>query len=132
MAKYIYPAVIVEEDDCFQVSFPDFDGINTFGKDLQEAYDMAEDALSLMLYDIEDTDGVIPAASDINAIRKKHKTDIVTLVSCDTIVYREQRYNRLVKKTVTIEYWLNRMGEKANLNFSQLLRNAIKQELNIL
>ena len=130
MAKYIYPAIFSEEGYMYNVSFPDLSGCNTFGNNLQEAFDMAEAALSLYLYECEENKIPIQKATRINDIQHK-KNEIVSLVSCDTIVYRERFDCTLVKKTVTIESWLNKMAENANLNFSQLLRKAIKNELNL-
>jgi len=37
----------------------------------------------------------------------------------------------MVKKNCTIPSWLNVEAEKANLNFSAILQNALKQELHI-
>ena len=59
MAKYIYPAIFEREDDYYNVSFPDLPGCNTFGKGLQQSFDMAEDALALYLYDFEEHDQTV-------------------------------------------------------------------------
>ena len=37
----------------------------------------------------------------------------------------------LVKKTLSIPYWLNVEAERQGINFSHTLQNAIKQQLNI-
>ena len=130
MAKYLYPAIFSKEKENYNVSFPDIPGCITFGRSLQEAYDMAEDALCLILYSMEEDGDQIPEVSDINAITHG-ENEIVTLISCDTISYREKNDNRLVNKTVTIEFWLNKMAENAHLNCSRLLRKAIKEELGL-
>ena len=57
--------------------------------------------------------------------------EFVSLVSCDTLEYRQFFDNRAVKKTLTIPSWLNTMSEKQGLNFSAILQNALKQELHI-
>ncbi len=130
MAKYIYPAIFEQENDCYNVSFPDLPGCNTFGKGLQQSFDMAEDALALYLYDFEEHEKTIPKVTDISSIKCKGNS-FATLISCDTIHYREMHDNKLVNKTVTIESWLNKQAEKNHLNCSRLLRNAIKAELGI-
>lgn len=62
MSKYIYPALFEkDENNAICVSFPDIPGCFTSGADLQEAYDNAEDALCLMLYDMEECGKKIPA-----------------------------------------------------------------------
>jgi predicted RNase H-like HicB family nuclease len=131
MAKYLYPAVFEKDGEQYSVVFPDVPGCATCDSTLQEAYEMAEDALCMMLYSLEEESKPIPKASDISAIKVKDGR-IVSLVKCDTVFYREWHDNRLVNKTVTIESWLNKMAERAHLNCSQLLRNAIKEKLNIL
>ncbi|MEI3063121.1 MAG: type II toxin-antitoxin system HicB family antitoxin [Oscillospiraceae bacterium] len=52
MAKYVYPAIFTEDEDGYSVRFPDVDGCFTSGRSLQEALEMAEDALCLMPYDM--------------------------------------------------------------------------------
>ena len=44
-----YNAIFYRLDDEWGVKFPDIEGIHTGGKDFEEAYDMATDALSGML-----------------------------------------------------------------------------------
>lgn len=95
---------------------------------LQDAYDMAEDALCLMLYDIEEDGNDIPPASDISTI-KTSDGEFVSLVSCDTIAYRMRHDKRAVKKTLTIPAWLNTMAEREGINFSSVLQSALKKKL---
>lgn len=65
MAKYIFPAVFDQEDDgSFSVSFPDINNCYTQGDDLQDAYEMAEDVLCLVLYKMEENNDIIPAPSN--------------------------------------------------------------------
>ena len=130
MAKYIFPAIFEKEGEYYNVSFPDLPGCNTFGRGLQESFDMAEDALALFLYDYEEQGRQVPEPSDIRNISYGAES-FPTLVSCDTITYREKYDSRLVNKTVTLESWLNKLAEKNHLNCSRLLRNAIKAELGL-
>ena len=130
MAKYIYPAVFTKEETIYIVRFPDLDNCYTQGDSIQEAYEMAEDVLCLMLYDMEENNANIPAASELSSI-KTEKNEFVSLVSCDTLEYRKYYENRAVKKTLTIPAWLNTMSEREDINFSQVLQAALKKELNI-
>lgn len=130
MAKYAYPAVFTREGDAYSVSFPDIKGCVTFGSTLPEAMEMAEDALCLVLYDKEETGADIPAASDIKAVQMA-TDEVVSLVSCDTVEYRKFFDSRAVKKTLTIPNWLNTLSERAGINFSSVLQNALKEQLNI-
>lgn len=129
--KYAYPAIIqAEADGLYSVEFPDIDGCVTSGSSLPDAIQMAEDALCLMLYDMEESGEAIPAPSDPKAVQAG--TDaLVSLVCCDTIEYRKLYNNKAVKKTLTIPAWLNTLAERADLNFSSVLQDALKLWLDI-
>lgn len=129
--KYIYPAVFTKDGDFYIVKFPDIEGCYTQGETLSEAFEMAEDALCLMLYDYEEEGKKIPEPSDIKKIKVSSNDDFVSLVSCDTLEYRKFYDNKAVKKTLTIPSWLNTMSEKEGINFSSVLQNALKKELHI-
>lgn len=130
MAKYIYPAIFAKDGEFYTVRFPDLEGCYTQGEDLQDAYEMAEDVLCLMLYDLEEEGESIPLASEVSAI-KTEKGEFVSLVSCDTLEYRQYYDNKAVKKTLTIPAWLNTMSEREGINFSAVLQSALKSELHI-
>ena len=59
------------------------------------------------------------------------KDDIVTLVDVDFTEYRRKADNRAVKKNCTIPYWLNVEAEKAGINYSKVLQDAIMRVLGI-
>ena len=108
------------------VSFPDIPGCFTFGDNMADTLFMAEDAASMMIASFEDDGDPIPVPSDISTIR----TDgIVSLVPVDTDEWRRKFDNKAVKKTLTIPSWLNRKAEKAGINFSQVLQDALKAML---
>ena len=54
------------------------------------------------------------------------------MVFCDTLEYRKLYNNKAVKKTLTIPAWLNTMAEKQEINFSTILQQALKRELNLM
>lgn len=130
MAKYVYPAIFLEEEGGYSVTFPDIENCFTCADTMHDAIMMAEDALNLMLCQIED-DGVTPnPPTDIKDITVDEKS-VVSLIAADTIEYRKVIDCKAVKKTLTIPNWLNIMSEKANLNFSQVLQEALMQKLDI-
>lgn len=132
MAKYIYPAVFTPEDGGkFSITFPDIDGCFTCGDDLVNGMEMAQDALALMLTHLEDEKRKIPASSAINSLTVSN-AEFATYISCDTTVYRRLMNNTAVKKTLSIPSWLNDSAVAAGLNFSQVLQDALKQQLNII
>lgn len=91
---------------------------------------MANDVLCLTLYDLEQESAEIPAASAVNSI-SHGENEFVSLVGCDTIAYRRFFDNKAVKKTLSIPSWLNDMAERAGINFSGTLQEALKTKLNI-
>jgi len=124
--KYVYPVVFEDDDGKIGVSVPDIPGCYSFGDDMAEAILMAEDAIAMMLVEYENAGQSVPVASSISDI----KTDgIVSLVLADTEKWRKQFDNKAVKKTLTIPSWLNSLAEKAGLNFSQVLQEALQTKL---
>ena len=126
--KYIYPAVFSEDDGKIGVDVPDIKGCHTFGDNMIEAFEMARDAIEMMLVSFEDDNQDIPVPSKINDI----KTDgYVSYVLADTDRWRKEFDNKAIKKTLSIPRWLNFKAEKAEINFSQTLKEALCQKLGL-
>lgn len=130
MAKYLYPAVFTKEDVGYSVNFPDLKNCFTSGATLEEAMEMANDVLCFTLYNLEEKSAPIPQASAVNSVLHE-ENEFVSLVGCDTIAYRRFFDNKAVKKTLSIPSWLNDMAERAGINFSGTLQDALKAKLNI-
>lgn len=131
--KYVYTAVFSQEpgtEGTYNVHFPDLPGCNTFGISLDDAIYMARDALCLWLYTAEERGETVPSATAPSKI-KVTGDDFVTAVAIDTDDYRRYFDNKLIKKTLNIPAWLNQRAEDANINFSQTLQKALKEELQI-
>ena len=130
MAKYCYPAVFTPDGDGYAVTFPDIEGCYTCGDTLEEAMKMAEDVLNLTLTFKEDEGIPFGKPSDVRKI-KTEEGEFVSLFMADTAVYRKKINNKSVKKTLTIPQWLNTAAEERGVNFSQVLQEALKKELQI-
>jgi predicted RNase H-like HicB family nuclease len=128
--RYIYPAVIKLIDEIYDVSFPDIDNCFTFGEDLEDALDSANDVLALCLYDMEQDNRDIPKASGLQDLVLK-EGESVSWINVWMVPVRDKMENRAIKKTVTIPKWINDIGVENNLNFSQILQAAIKEKYNI-
>ena len=129
--KYVFPAILrLEENIGYFVSFPDLERGATQGDTLADALSMAEDALCLALYDMEESQESIPSPSNPRTLNMQ-EDDIVTLISVNTENYRQYYENKLVRKTLNIPSWLNKQAEEANINLSQTLQAALKNELQI-
>jgi predicted RNase H-like HicB family nuclease len=127
--RYVYPAIFTPEAGAYSVIFPDLE-IATSGETLVEAMDMAQDALCLQLYDLEEHKEAIPAASSITDLDCPTGS-FASLIECDTMEYRRYYDNKAVKKTLSIPSWLNTMAEREDINFSAVLQKALKAELNL-
>lgn len=127
--KYVYPAIFTPlPSGEYDVRVPDLPGCITCGKNLADAIEMAEDAISMWLCDAEDNQESIPVSSEKLTV---DHPKFINLVVADIEKYRRENDNRAVKKTLTIPNWLNSRAEKAGINFSQTLQKALKKQLNI-
>ncbi len=127
--KKTKPIVQTPEKKGYTVYIPDFD-INTQGNDLTEAIEMARDAIGLMGIDLQDDKKTLPTPS-LAADVALSGEEFVTFVDVNFTEYRRKSELKVVKKNCTIPGWLCYEAEKANINFSQALQSALKQELNI-
>ena len=122
--KGVYPVILSQGKEFIVVYIPDFN-INTQGKDIADAIEMARDAIGIMGIDIEDEGEILPVATPLGDIKKENEKDIITLVDVDFAEYRRRNDMRTVKKNCTIPSWLNFEAEKAGVNFSVVLQEAI-------
>lgn len=130
--KYVYPAIFTpEEDGGYSIIFPDLEGCFTCGDDLIDGMQMAEDVLALVLYGYEEDDREIPLPSKRESI-KLNGDEFVNYVACDTMEYRKRYNNKAVKKTLSIPAWLNEKACSMNINFSQVLQEALMKETGML
>lgn len=128
--SYIFPAIFEKSPTGYGVSFPDLPGCISMGKDLQNAYEMAKEALGLHLWSMESDEDDIPEPSAIDTIELE-KGETIALIEIWMIPVRAEMDNRSVKKTLTIPHYLNKLGESKKVNFSQLLQSALKNHLGI-
>lgn len=131
MSKYVYPAIFTEEENgLYSVLFPDLKSCYTSGENLEDAIENANDVLCYTLYDLEKEGAEIPAPSHIHDVTCKDN-DFVSLIACDTEEYRRLNDSKAVKKTLTIPNWLNVYAERAGVNFSQVLQEALTERLGL-
>ena len=128
-SKYTFPAIFTpEEDGGYSARFPDLEGCFTCGDDMADALFMAEDALALVLYGYESDARTIPAPSKAEDLELA-PGEFVNAVACDTLEYRKRFNSKAVKKTLTIPEWLNEAASSMNINFSQVLQDALMQKV---
>ena len=130
MNKLFYPAIFhTAEESGFWVSFPDLPECLTEGDDMQDAYEMAVEALGLCLTERNKDGDVIPDPTDI--IKIDIEDGVLVIVEFDMLEYQKKHNSRAVKKTLSIPEWLNEEAVNRVVNFSQLLQEAVMAILNI-
>ena len=128
MNKLFYPAVFHKaEEGGFWISFPDFPECLTEGDDMQEAYEMAVEALGLVLTGRAEEKGEIPKPTEVDQISVDD--GVLVIVEFDMMEYQRKHNSRAVKKTLSIPEWLNDAAIKAGVNFSQVLQEALMEKV---
>jgi antitoxin HicB len=128
MNRLFYPAVFHKaEEGGFWVSFPDLPECMTQGDSMDEAYEMAVDALGLSLSSMEDEGAAFPKASELETVDPED--GVLVIVEFDMAEYRRRHSSKAVKKTLTIPEWLNEAACSMGLNFSQILQEALLQKI---
>ena len=127
-SQIVYPAIFTynTKKKGYDVDFIDID-CSTFGKDLKEAFFMAEEALGLYFENLTE----YPDMTEEIASVKLKDNQFVTFVGVDMLDYYKKNSNKAVKKTLTIPEWLNVLAESQNVNFSQVLQEALKEKLGL-
>ena len=124
--KHIFPAIFSEETGGYNISFPDLPGAFTCGEDFEDAMYMAKDCLEVYLHDLEE----IPKVSKPNIVSLK-TGELIVLIEADLLSFRKKYDNQTIKKTLTIPKWLNEEAMEKKINFSAILKEALKEELGI-
>jgi predicted RNase H-like HicB family nuclease len=128
--KRAYPIVLIPvKAGGYAVKVPDLN-IYTQGKDIAEAMYMARDAIGMWICYEQDEKHNIPNSSDLAAI-KTETDEMKILVDIDVDEYRRVHDNRTVRKNLTLPSWLNATAEKAGVNFSQILQDALTSHLGL-
>lgn len=128
--RYVYPAVLTYEDGYeIAVTFPDLPGCATSGETDTEALMMAREALGLHLWSMENDGDELPSPSSIRDIELE-AGEIVALVEVYMPSVRLSQENRSVNRTVTLPAWLNAQAMERGVNFSQVLQDALRAEIN--
>ena len=131
MKKLFYPSIFhFAEEGGFWISFPDFPECFTQGDNMQHAYEMASDALGLAITSLLHEQSSLPSPTEPYKIIVKEK-EVCVIIEFDMLAYKKRTNSKSVKKTLSIPEWLNEEAMAANLNFSQILQEALKEHLNL-
>ncbi len=128
--RYFYPAVFTyEPDQEIAVVFPDLD-CATSGVNDDDALLSARELLGCVLFGLEEDGEDIPAPSHLRDVQTQDNERAV-LIDVYMPSVRERMNNRSINRTITLPAWLNAIALENNINFSQLMQDALKERLQI-
>lgn len=128
--RNVYPVFFTKANDCILVEVPDLD-ILTEGKDMNDAIDMARDAIELKCVSMEDAKEEIPNPSDLSLLNVANGTfveegeTVISFVDIDSTEYRKKIDTKTVRRNVALPSWLNYEADKAGVNVSRILQEAL-------
>ena len=126
--RYFYPAVFTyEEGQEIAVDFPDLK-CATSGENDDGALLSARELLGCVLYGMEEDGEDIPAPTPLDKVEAQPNERAV-LVDVYMPSIRQANVNRAVNRTVTLPAWLNAAALERNINFSQVLQEALKERI---
>ena len=134
--KNAYPVIFTQLDNVVLVEVPDLE-ILTEGKDVPDAIAMARDAIGISVISMEDYREEIPNPSLLKEIDvavgtfANEGTSFVSLVDVDFDIYRRKLDNRTVRTNVTLPNWLKLEADKAEINVSKVLQEALMSKLGV-
>ena len=137
--RQVYPVIFTalnDEKDTVLIEVPDLE-ILTEGFGIADAVGMARDAIGLKGISYEDKGKELPEPSSINDIDvskgtfAEDGTGCVSLVDIDFAEYRRKVDNKTVRRNVTLPNWLNQEAEKAHINVSRVLQEALMVKLGV-
>ena len=141
--KMTYPVIFTEIDTNILIEVPDL-GIlteaNEEGKEkgsIADAIMMARDAIGISCIEKEDQDEKLTNPSTLSDVDITQSTfygegkSFVSLVDVDLVTYRRMLDNKTVRRNVTLPNWLNLEAEKAQVNVSKVLQEALMSKLGV-
>lgn len=141
--KVAYPTIFTDVGNNILIEVPDL-GILTEANEegkrkgtMADAIMMARDAIGIKCINAEDEGRDVPEPSDVLKVDIIKGTfygegkSILSLVDVDLVVYRRMMDNKTVRRNVTIPNWLNQEAEKAHINVSKVLQEALMSRLGV-
>lgn len=119
---------VMTENGKYIVEFPDLPGCYTQGDSLEVSICKAQEALAIYY---QEQKGKLPPASSFATILKSIQETNLDAIPQMVVIETDHilKSSRTIKKTLTIPEWLNTLSEKYQVNFSQILKNALISHL---
>lgn len=125
---YTYPAFFYFDADGISIEFPDLPGCLPCARTQEEAFKNAQEAMALHLYGMEQDGDPIPAPTPVNQLTPD-EGGVLAMIEVFMPAFRDRMLNKSVNRTVTLPAWLNSAALERNINFSQVLQDALKLQL---
>lgn len=126
--RYFYPAVFTyEPGQEIAIDFPDLK-CATSGTNDDDALLSARELLGCVLFGLEEDGEEIPAPTPLADVQVQANERAV-LVDVYMPSIRQAHINRSVNRTVTLPAWLNAAALERNINFSQVLQEALMSKV---
>jgi predicted RNase H-like HicB family nuclease len=121
--EYVYPAIFHKNGNgSYTIIYPDLPGCITEGKNLKNAFFMAQSLLKQWLVYLKDKRMEIPSASAWEDV-KVSEGEFVNLISA------EVKDAKAVKRTVSIPKWMDEKAVQSGLSLSRVLQEALAEKL---
>lgn len=128
--RYFYPAIFTYElGQEIAVAFPDLN-CATSGVTEEDALLSARELLGCVLNGLEEDGEEIPNPTPLPQV-KTEKNERALLIDVYMPSVRMAQMNRSVNRTVTLPAWLNAAALERNINFSQVLQEALKAKFHL-
>lgn len=128
--RYFYPAIFGYEDGKeISVFFPDLD-VATSGVDDRDALISAHELLGITMFGLEEDGEPIPKPTPLYDV-KVGDNERTVLIDVYMPSIRMANVNKSVNRTITLPAWLNAEALEHNINFSQVLQEALKKKLSV-
>ena len=128
--RYIFPAIFTyETGQEIAVVFPDLN-CATSGVDDEDALLSARELLGGRLALLEEDGEEIPAPTPLSEV-KVEENERSALVDVFMPSIRMAAVTKSINRTVSLPAWLNAAALEKNVNFSQILQDALKATLGV-
>ena len=137
--KQVYPVIFTplkDEKNTILIEVPDLE-ILTEGYGMADAIEMARDAIGIRGISYEDHGKELPQPSELHRIDvsqgafAEEGDGCASFVDIDFAEYRRRIDNKTVRRNVTLPNWLNLEAEKAHINVSRVLQEALMVKLGV-
>lgn len=141
--KVTYPVIFTDVETNILIEVPDLQILtesNEEGKkkgSMADAIMMARDAIGISCIEAEDNgkEFIEPSLFSQIDVTKGTFADagvgVVSLVDVDLDVYRRKVDNKVVRTNVTLPNWLKQEAERAGINVSKVLQEALMSKLGV-